>query len=251
MYILRAECYCHKGRVRTNNEDNFLFENYFLEKDNSGLKEPIRDSLPLEKPVCYAVFDGMGGQSMGEDAAYIAAETLNEMKYRKVMPERLLSEYCAEANKKIFSISDHYRLGMPGTTAVIILFKEDEAWVCNIGDSRCYLIRDHEIRKLSVDHVEQIGVDEKRYGRKPRLTQNLGIDPEELSVSPYIDSCNIQKGDVYLLCSDGLTDYLSDSEIAEIIDKRERSVFTTERLVHLALSRGGKDNITAVLCEVR
>ena len=82
------------------------------------------------------------------------------------------------------------------------------------------------------------------------LTQHLGIDPEELQIEPFIAEGEIRRGDRYLLCSDGLTDMLSDEEIAEVLGRAERAEDAVRILQDLALYRGGKDNVTILVCRI-
>ena len=252
MYNLKTACFCHRGKVRTQNEDNFFFGGRYLEIENDGLEKQLNKSISLKEPVTLAVFDGMGGQEAGAEAAFLAAETLSKMKSEDdSYGESFLLDFCREANQKIYDFSDHYRKGMPGTTAVILDFLDSKVSLCNIGDSKAFLFRNNVLQQLSVDHVEEEIYSRMRGEKKPRLTQNLGIDPEELRITPYVKTWDIQADDVFLICSDGLTDMISENEITEIILKYQHSVSkTVKSLVNEALSKGGKDNITVILSRI-
>ena len=251
MFYLNAACFCHRGKVRTQNEDNLFFEGRYLESRNNGLKKPLHSIISLKKPVSLAVFDGMGGQEAGADASFLAADTLSKMVSDTYYGESFLLEFCQKANKRIYDFSDHYRKGMPGTTAVILNFSDLQVSLCNIGDSKAFRFRDQVMQQMSVDHVENEQFSRMRGEKKPRLTQNLGIDPEELKISPFVRTWDIQEKDIYLLCSDGLTDMLTENEIFNNILKTPFSVReAVSSLVHAALAHGGRDNITVMVCQV-
>ena len=121
------------------------------------------------------------------------------------------------------------------------------AYVCNVGDSRAYRLRDGEFLQLSCDHVE------KRPGRdqkKAALTQHLGFGSEEIEIEPYIAKGELKRGDTYLLCSDGLSDMLTNFEITDIMLGCEDAEDCVRQLIDSALQHGGRDNITAIVCKL-
>ena len=137
-----------------------------------------------------------------------------------------------------------------GTTISMMAFDEQRFWVADVGDSPVYLIRDMSMRKISKAHNNQKMLDAIESNRKAGLTQFLGISREEFQLTPYIKTENYKAGDMFLICSDGLTDMVSELEIMEIIQKQTtlREKMTTLR--QHALQNGGKDNITIILCRI-
>ena len=127
----------------------------------------------------------------------------------------------------------------------VLYFASGYAYSCNIGDSRTYRLRDGVFQQLSVDHIE------KRPAGKAPLTQYLGIDPMEMQIEPYIAKGRVERDDVYLLCSDGLTDMLTNFTIANILLNNPSPEKSVESLIRAALEQGGRDNITAIVCKIR
>ena len=108
-------------------------------------------------------------------------------------------------------------------------------------------MRQGEFLQLSEDHIEHFPGWERR---KAPLTQHLGIDPEDMLIEPYIAKGDLRKGDVYLLCSDGLTDMLTNVEISCIMDSAASVDECASRLVDAALEKGGRDNVTVIVCKI-
>lgn len=250
-YIIQATCGCNTGKIRRNNEDNFYFDGKCLEREHNGLKHPVSVESGLKNGLTYAVFDGMGGENFGEYASYAAAKRMqhtercladyfiSEKTYLERM-SRQLDDAVAEAQKEM-------RTDKMGATMVSLYFSGNYVYVCNVGDSRAYRLRDGEFLQLSTDHVE------KRPGkdnRKSPLTQYLGYGTEDVLLDPYIAKGAIRRGDMYLLCSDGLTDMVTNFEIADIMLKSSDTESCVQELIRSALEHGGRDNITIILCKV-
>ena len=120
-----------------------------------------------------------------------------------------------------------------------------------MGGGRCYLLRDGKLRLLSKDQTDEDYMKENGIsGRKPYLTQYLGMDPEEMKVLPYISCLQQGRADRFLICSDGLTDMLPLSVIEGILLENQRAGKMVERLLEEALVAGGKDNITAIVIDL-
>ena len=134
-----------------------------------------------------------------------------------------------------------------GTTLAALYITHRRVCVCNVGDSRVYRLRGKELSQLSQDHV-----DGRPYppGVKPPLMQHLGIDPKELLIRPYITKGRIAEGDCYLLCSDGLTDMLTELQIADMMIRIPDVTACAEALVKAALNHGGRDNVTVIVCRI-
>lgn len=250
-YLIQAACGCQIGKIRKNNEDNFFFDGKCLERDNAGLTHPACLEEPLKSGFSVAVFDGMGGEHYGEYASYAAARQMQQTQRTLadfLIPEknyllRLANQMDAAVNR----VQEEMHTERMGSTVVGLYFSGRYVYVCNVGDSRAYRLRDGEFLQLSVDHVE------KRPGRENRkepLTQYLGFGSEEIQLDPYIAKGEIRRDDVYLLCSDGLTDMLSNFEITEILMKNADPEACVKELIDAALEHGGRDNITAIVCRL-
>lgn len=241
---------CHMGKVRANNEDNFWCCGESMEAENQGT-QGIRDgSALLSHHPLLAVFDGMGGESSGEMAAYQAARACGEYYSEnkaglKKNPEEFLEELCARMNRAVCEYGKENRIHTLGTTVSLIAFGEECAYACNLGDSRLYQSKGIHFHQISTDHVLKGGF----YGKAP-LTQYVGIPEESMYLEPSIEKMECIPGIRYLLCSDGVTDMLSDGEIADILSREIPVKETVEVLLERALKKGGRDNVTIILCEV-
>jgi PPM family protein phosphatase len=227
-----------RGRKRPSNEDAYGFS--------------------IEAGV-YVVCDGMGGAAAGEVASTIAVdEVLRLLTHRgeekgMQLPEAAENAIC-EANEAIFSRAQrNHRLSGMGTTLVALATQDRRVWVLNIGDSRCYRLRQGVLEQLSRDHSL---VDEQvRLGRmtarealhsplKNVITRALGTQSQ---VTPDVFEFEAENRDVFLLCSDGLTRELSDRVIQDLLSSDLSLEDQAGRLVEAAKKAGGHDNITCLL----
>ena len=241
---------CHIGKIRNNNEDNFWCCGDSLEAQNQGMSHIRSGYMKQSEYPLLAVFDGMGGESCGEMAAFLAAEACGEhFKTAKDGirndPEEFLNEICESMNQAICDYGRTNKINSMGTTAALLAFAEDAVYSCNLGDSRIYKSDREKFYQISQDHV----LGRSLFGKAP-LTQYLGMEEEKLQLEPSISRQEIKIGDRFLLCSDGITDMLSDGEIADILSRDIPVAKTVEILVDRALKKGGRDNITVVLCEI-
>ena len=241
---------CHIGKIRNNNEDNFWCCGDSLEAQNQGMSHIRSGYMKQSQYPLLAVFDGMGGESCGEMAAFLAAEACGEhFKTAKDGirndPEEFLNEICESMNQAICDYGRTNKINSMGTTAALLAFAEDAVYSCNLGDSRIYKSDREKFYQISQDHV----LGRSLFGKAP-LTQYLGMEEENLQLEPSISRQEIKIGDRFLLCSDGITDMLSDGEIADILSRDIPVAKTVEILVDRALKKGGRDNITVVLCEI-
>lgn len=241
---------CHIGKIRNNNEDNFWCCGDSLEAQNQGMSHIRSGYMKQSEYPLLAVFDGMGGESCGEMAAFFAAEACGEhFKTAKDGirndPEEFLNEICESMNQAICDYGRTNKINSMGTTAALLAFAEDAVYSCNLGDSRIYKSDREKFYQISQDHV----LGRSLFGKAP-LTQYLGMEEENLQLEPSISRQEIKIGDRFLLCSDGITDMLSDGEIADILSRDIPVAKTVEILVDRALKKGGRDNITVVLCEI-
>lgn len=250
-YAIQAACGCHTGKIRKNNEDNFCFDARCLEMDNNGLDSPISIVKKLKNGICFSIFDGMGGENFGEYASYAAAQQM-QLTERKltdffISEEKYLDNLTQQLNDAVVEMQKEMLTDKMGTTMVSLYFSGRHAYVCNVGDSRAYQLRNGELLQLSVDHVEN---RPGRENRKAPLTQYLGFGSEEILLEPHITKSELKKSDMYLLCSDGLTDMLTDFEISDIMLNNEEPEACVQALIRAALEHGGRDNITVIACKI-
>ena len=227
------------GKVRTNNEDSIL--------------------LDQERGI-FILADGMGGHNAGEVASKLAVDTAHDFLKERIgtMEDdeeilRILDAAVMKAHEVIKekAESDTKLRGM-GTTLVVLMIKNEKAYVCHAGDSRAYLMRD-SLEQLTKDHtMGEYLVGQKIMQREKvpiqqwhTLTQAVGVGDEPAADKKYVD---LKTGDLLLVCSDGLTDMLTDKEIAAILKKDKNNINElADSLVAEANNRGGRDNISLIL----
>ncbi|HYI81172.1 MAG TPA: Stp1/IreP family PP2C-type Ser/Thr phosphatase [Thermoleophilaceae bacterium] len=216
-------------------------------------REANEDNLVLASPV-FAVADGMGGARAGEVASRIAAETFRDPRDPSRTPEQQLVRVVQEANRRIYELAlrDQSRRGM-GTTLTATLVDGDAVSVGHVGDSRAYRLRAGELVQLTQDHslvaeLERSGQltpeAAEHHPQRSIITRALGPEPE-VEVDTHTHPA--RPGDVYVLCSDGLTGMISDSELATLLRAAPSLESAAEALVRAANQSGGRDNITVVL----
>ena len=238
-YSIEAACGCSKGKIRRNNEDNFLFDGRYLEAENKGLEEILVCTRSPGTMWGFAVFDGMGGEACGEVASYVAAAESLVFTRSKDAYQEYLKPLAARINNAICQETEARSLVLMGTTAAMLQVHSEDIFILNSGDSRIYRLSGHELEQLSMEHVALSGSSKA-------ITQFLGM-PEGYEAAPYVARGKFKPGDMYLLCSDGVTDMLSDDEICRIIDDRMDLDVLARALTDAALDRGGMDNTTALL----
>ena len=242
---------CHMGKVRNNNEDNFWCCGETLAEEHQGIEHVGTGCVPQSDLPLLAVFDGMGGESCGEVASYLAAQSCGDF-YRKNKrklredPRNFLEEACAEMNRAVCGYSRENRIQSMGTTAALLAFGRDGVFGCNLGDSRIYQARNGQFRQISSDHV----LGGMMFGKAP-LIQFVGIPEESMKLEPSIVREESAAGIRYLICSDGITDMLADGEIADILAREVPVEETVKIIINRALKKGGRDNATLILCEIK
>ncbi len=243
-YEIEFYCLSHIGKVRKNNQDNFYCNGQVMEAENNGTADIICGTVEASEDAIFSVFDGMGGEEHGEIAAYLAAKTMCDYALEQDVDE-YFKHYCKEANRTICVETREREMTSMGTTMAALLFRKKGVTLCNIGDSKIFLLSDDEFQQISYDHVS-VPIN----GRKPPLTQNLGIPEDELYLSPYIAGGEYHNKDVYLICSDGLTDMVETDRIKGIITTTPKEE-ACNALLQEALNNGGKDNTTIILLYVK
>ena len=231
------------GNYRHVNQDNLVCERKHLKVNRRGKHHTLNGSFINTTPTLLGVFDGMGGEECGEMASTIAATTAAKLTLAGRASDDML-KLCRRANELICNYAEENDISSMGTTAAVLEFDENKITLFNIGDSKIFRISDNDMVQISEDHYGIVTP-----GHKPPLSQNLGIPEDELILQPYISQGNYTDGDMYLICSDGLTDMVKCSEIERIVRNNELNK-AGEELIAAALNNGGKDNITVVLCSI-
>ena len=225
----------HCGKVRPINEDRYL--------------------VPEEGDSIVLVADGMGGHKAGEVASETAAQTIRacavKMHGREISIKTAL-KWVRQANQIIYRMANEKPecMGM-GTTMTFLYFMDKHALLAHVGDSRCYRIRDGRIMQLTKDHslvAELVRIGEItpeqacNHPYRNIITRALGTDDY---VAVDAQDIPVEENDVYLLCSDGLSNYLEEDELLHAVQNQPSDALC-DHLVQIALDRGGRDNITVV-----
>lgn len=256
MIKLNSAVVTNVGKIRSNNEDNYYINGKY-KKNVKTLNEEYFENTQRNAYV-YSICDGMGGEAYGEIASMIAVKSM--LKFDAIKFSEYAQEYISYANKLIcdeIEKNDGARIG----TTVALLYINDAKAVCyNIGDSRIYLCRDKKLVQLTRDHTQaqsmvDMGILKQEnmnsHKGKHKLTQHLGMFPDETVIQPYVtETIDIKEKDTYIICSDGLTDMLDDSEIFKLVNEEENSKDISRKLVKEAVDRGGKDNTTVITVQV-
>lgn len=247
---------CDAGRVRGENQDN-LYCNGLFRREGGGC-ETFRRSGQFRDAALFAVADGMGGEANGAQAALETVRDLDGVD--RSGGAAALTAYLLECNDRLCRMIRDQGGRRMGSTFAGLLFFDGAAHIVNIGDSRAYLFREGRLEQLSRDHTSirsmiDMGVlteeEARTHPDRHRLSQHLGVFPEEMIIEPHAVTGQPQDGDRFLLCSDGLTDMLEDREIEEVLRDNGSLGHQADALYAAAMDRGGKDNFTAILVQVR
>lgn len=244
-------CDSHVGKVRKNNEDYCMGEIIQTEDECIGI---------------FALADGMGGHKKGEVASKIAVESIiNFLKENISQSGGIKMDYLDDiikqgynyANKKIYAkaLEDNSCEGM-GTTLVVAIIYKDDVIIANVGDSRCYLLHNNNFRKITKDHsvVEElvnanlITEEEARFHpRRNQITRAMGAE-EIIIVDIFREK--VEKDDILLLATDGLTGCVEDESIKNIIEQDKDIKEICQDLINEANNNSGKDNISVILSKI-
>ena len=247
----------HAGRIRRENEDNYSLNGRLT--STGDLRKGSAFVQNMAEPFHLSVCDGMGGESYGELASGIANETIAA--HASTVYESgedfsfAISNCLDDANSRICA-EINARGKRMGTTLAAMFAVKGQVLCVNIGDTRIYHYSKGILEQISFDHTHAQTIvdagqaqsdDIYRIPDAKRLTRHLGVFPEEANLSPNISVIDdIDDGDIVLLCSDGLTDMLSDEDITAVLSNAESAQDVASKLVKTALERGGKDNITVI-----
>jgi PPM family protein phosphatase len=226
---------------------------HYAATDTGRQRRANEDSLLARSPL-FVVADGMGGAQAGEVASRIAVESFHDGLGDAASPEDSLAGYARAANTRIHELSQSNaeQAGM-GTTLTAVYVGEQEVAIAHVGDSRAYCLRDGELLRLTDDHslVDELiregrltPEEAEEHPQRSIITRALG--PEE-TVEVDTRSFRARPGDLFLLCSDGLTSMVPEAHLAELLRTNSRLRDTGEALIAAANAAGGRDNITVIL----
>ena len=222
----------HVGKVRKNNEDSLL----------------------VTEPNIFVAADGMGGAAAGEIASGMLVDTVKNFlsTIPKPLDENILSKAILKANAAILrKAKENPELRGMGTTATILHLHKDRAYYAHIGDSRLYRLKNSVLQQMTLDHsyvedlvrLGELTPEQARvHPMKNLLTQAVGV-MEEIEIDA--GNFKVDSGDIFLLCTDGLTNMIEDWQIEKILMNAQKD--PAEDLINAALEEGGHDNITAIV----
>jgi len=229
---------------------------------NAGRKRRRNEDSFVCRPPLFAVADGMGGAQAGEIASSLAAAAVAGGLNGAEAPqdaEQLVVDLIQEANRAVHdrATNDASASGMGTTLTVALARGDDVVAIGHVGDSRAYLLRDGSLEQLTDDHSlvaelvrrgELSPEEAEVHPQRSVITRALGTDPD---VDVDVFSVEARSGDVFLLCSDGLSTMVDSDRIAEIVERNRGNLeAATRALIKAANDGGGEDNITAVLFEI-
>ena len=254
-WIIDAAMISGKGKIRDNNEDSYYFNGQkssleTINKDNSfHIKESTKYSL-------WAICDGMGGYDNGEIASNLVVSSMERL--QKKLKGRdfstIITEWSRTVNQEVY----RQTLG-GGCTLALLYFQTNYAYLAHIGDSRIYRLHNKELKRLTRDHskVELLVATGKiteeeaqNHPQKNIITRYLGMDNDSICDATIGDRCPIIPGDIYLLCSDGITDMLDDNTVRNILISNLDASNAAQTIYNEAMRKGGRDNATIIILKI-
>jgi serine/threonine protein phosphatase PrpC len=256
------------GKVRATNQDQFLIAVLLkaLQVQQASLPERKLEH-GTDRSHLFVVADGMGGHAGGEQASALAIDSVETFilgtfkwfaQFKGSEQDQVLADFqsaLGQANARVLAEADeHPELRGMGTTLTLAYSLNDVLFLAHVGDSRCYLCRDGVLHRLTRDHtlVEEMvrrgdlpAEEAAQHHWRHVVTNVVGRDSAELKVE--VHKLYLKEGDRVLLCSDGLTEMVSDEEINQSLLTEDEPELACRRLVTSANEAGGRDNITVVV----
>jgi protein phosphatase len=245
------------GPRRHNNEDSYLVVDQYC---------ALHDLHTFG--LFFAIADGLGGHAAGEIASKMACEEAVSAYYNGVLTlesrgdesesklQRLEKTLRSAHNKIVDFANEHAELRGMGTTLSTLVLSDGKALIAHVGDSRIYRFRNHSCERMTVDHTENQRLidtgkiqpeEESNHYFRHIITQALGGGGDLASVFTREES--VQRGDRFLLCTDGLHDLVTDNEIENILIEHSSPRATSDALVNAAIRKGGHDNVTVIVIQ--
>ncbi len=228
----------------------------WVTRTHVGLVRSLNEDTVFTDAGLYGVADGMGGHNAGEVASRMAADRIMERLHGKEPSLDLMRAALIDVNRAVFTEqASHKEYSGMGTTLTVLWEGPDEVYLGHIGDSRAYLLRDGELKQITQDHslVQEMvsqGIITKEealvHPYRNMITRAVGTDPYVESDCQTLEK---RTGDIWLLCSDGLSNFVSDAVIQATLSGNSLENAADE-LLQTALHNGGKDNISLLIAEV-
>lgn len=253
---------CEKGLVRAENQDNFCLDGVYVPL--SMMNTPAYVSGGPSASGTLSVYDGMGGEALGNFASFtsasltaVARAELSSCRKAEDV-KRCVLAIAERANSSVAerSLREGKRIG---TTMAMLVFRQDAVHIFNVGDSPVFRLTSRGLEKLTVDDtfaallVKRGDLTPAQAAHDPRrnsLTQHIGMTDVTLRLHCML-SLPVSSGDRFLLCSDGLTDMVSEQHICSLLSSAAAPQAAADNLVRAALRAGGRDNVTALTLFVR
>lgn len=246
-----------KGCVRTNNEDAYYFNGKYADLKDMDQETTLTDTFQ-DSPALFAICDGMGGYENGEVASYTAVNRLDRLRQslRSAAFPQAVTDWVIETNKYIAeTVHDG------GSTLALLYFDHNKIYIAHLGDSRIYRIHHGLLSRMTKDHSKvQVLLDAgilteqeaKTYPQRHVITRAFGMNEDEngLCTPTVQEPVTAENGDRYLICSDGVTDLLTDDRIGFILSKGKTAAECARAVYQEALEAGGKDNTTVIVIEI-
>ena len=231
MYYIEDYCVVNKGIVPLNNQDNIFVNGNSLAPNNNGLSNYKIHRNLINKELCYAVFDGIGGLDNGEEASLIGVQTLTNLYKKKPLKDILI-----QINQTLCNIKKEKNINL-GTVGSVIKVEKKQLIINQVGDCPIYIFHDNKFIKY-IDVKSASNLLDNYLGKD----ENIKIKEEKIVLKP---------NDKIIICSDGLSKEIEDLEIEYILSSSNDINYITNKLLNYALMNGGKDNISIITLMVK
>lgn len=246
---------------RPDNEDNYYLDGAFLPE---GEEDASPRTAGMRSKGVLAVFDGMGGEQAGEYASFTAADLLGKKRddLLRVRDQEAfrsaVQAYVREVNGELRRRSGELQ-GTIGAAMAMLLLRGREAWISNLGDCRVYCLRGGKLSQLTRDHTlaaflqrrgDLTPEEARRDPRRHALMRHLGSDQGEDALKPFFHRLELESGDRFLLCSDGVSGSLEEEALIRLLGKGKPAA-AARALTEAALRAGSRDNLTVLCVQVQ
>ncbi len=228
----------------------------WVTRTHVGLVRLLNEDTVFADGSLYGVADGMGGHNAGEVASRLAADRMMERLHGKTPSQDLMKAALIDVNRAVFTEqTSHKEYSGMGTTLTVLWEGDNEVFIGHIGDSRAYLLRDGSLKQITRDHsLVQEMLSQGLITREEALIHPYrNVITRAVGTDPYVESdCfTLEKnnGDIWLLCSDGLSNFVSDEEMERTLIMQDLET-AADSLLQTALQNGGRDNISLLIAEV-
>ena len=244
MQYLSVSALSHDGRVRDHNEDSLVVGPWTTCATTTRTPQTL--VFPLDDPLVVAVADGLGGHLAGELASSVVVQEIARLA-PLLVDDHSVRAALHSCNSAVYAAAgeDAHRVGM-GTTVAGVVVSPDNLVVFNVGDSRVYAAHKGSLSRLSVDDSPPLRPGERSTSI---VTQTMGGKPSHTAIDPHVSTLPVDLSSRYLVCTDGLSDAITDDAIASLLTEHSGLAAVVE-LWRAAMQAGGPDNITLAVVEI-